>query len=94
MYRQGGGQKCLARLPADSILRTPWWCACRNDRIGHALKISCCILHFQGVFHTAGQLALSHLEVLVRILDAETPGGLIMPGHFIPYAEKSGKFWT
>lgn len=68
------------------VVRLSW-----NDRISHALENNLLILHFQGVFHTADQLALSHLEVLVRILDAETPGGLIMPGHFIPYAEKSGK---
>jgi len=73
-------------LSQAMVVRLSW-----NDRISHALENKLLTLHFQGVFHTAGHQALSHLEVLVRILDAETPGGLIMPGHFIPYAEKSGK---
>lgn len=68
------------------VVRLSW-----NDRISHALENNLLTLHFQGVFHTAGHQSLSHLEVLVRMLDADTPGGLIMPGHFIPYAEKSGK---
>jgi len=47
-------------------------------------------LHFQGVYHTQDG-TLSHLEVLVRMLDKDNPAKLIMPGHFIPVAERSGK---
>jgi EAL domain-containing protein (putative c-di-GMP-specific phosphodiesterase class I) len=34
---------------------------------------------------------LHHLEALVRMLDEQQAGQFIMPGHFIPFAEKSGK---
>ena len=68
------------------VTRLSW-----NDRISNALENNLLTLHFQGIFHIGGQRALSHLEVLVRMLDKDTPGGIIMPGHFIPFAEKSGK---
>ncbi len=61
-----------------------------NDRIGRALEHGLLRLHFQGVYH-ADSGTLSHLEVLLRMVDEQDPGRLIMPGHFIPHAEKSGK---
>jgi diguanylate cyclase (GGDEF)-like protein len=61
-----------------------------NDRIDHALEHGLLRLHFQGVYH-ARDGSLSHLEALVRMVDEERPDTLIMPGRFIPVAEKSGK---
>lgn len=79
MYRedQGASQAMLTRLN---------W----NDRIHRALEGDLFVLHFQGVFHCATS-ELRHLEALVRMRDATTPERLIMPGHFIPVAEKTGK---
>ncbi|MBI3069109.1 MAG: EAL domain-containing protein, partial [Betaproteobacteria bacterium] len=67
------------------ISRLSW-----NDRILHALENNLMQLHFQGVYRVADR-ALTHLEVLVRMRDKDDPGRLLMPGQFIPLAEKSGK---
>ena len=48
------------------------------------------MLHFQAV-HRAGDLGVSHHEALVRMVDELDPGLLILPGDFIPHAERSGK---
>jgi len=61
-----------------------------QDRIANALENDLLRLHFQGVYHTADQ-RLSHFEVLVRMLDETDHSRLILPGHFIPHAERSGK---
>jgi diguanylate cyclase (GGDEF)-like protein len=61
-----------------------------HERLGKALEHGLLRLHFQGIYR-AGDGALSHLEVLVRMVDEADPTRLIMPGHFIAYAEKSGK---
>jgi EAL domain-containing protein (putative c-di-GMP-specific phosphodiesterase class I) len=61
-----------------------------NDRITQALEGNLLQLHFQGVYH-ANTGMLSHLEALVRMVDSKDPDQLIMPGHFIPFAERSGK---
>lgn len=61
-----------------------------NDRILHALENNLMDLQFQGVYST-GDRALSHFEVLVRMRDKDDPSLLLMPGQFIPVAEKSGK---
>jgi len=61
-----------------------------NDRITHALEQNLFQLHFQGIYSAADR-TLSHLEALVRMRDEANPGKLVMPGHFIPVAEKSGK---
>lgn len=69
----------------EMVTRLTW-----NDRIGNALENNMLRLHYQGVYHAAsGELA--HLEVLVRMVDETDPERLIMPGHFIHHAEKSGK---
>jgi diguanylate cyclase (GGDEF)-like protein len=79
MYRedQGASQAAITRLN---------W----NDRIHRALEGNLFVLHFQGVFN-CGTGDLRHLEALVRMRDANDPGRVIMPGHFIPVAEKTGK---
>ena len=61
-----------------------------NERIGNALDKGLLRLHFQGVYRAADG-SLSHLEALVRMLDESEPTQVIMPGHFIPAAEKTGK---
>src|SRR4030095_3800756 len=61
-----------------------------NDRILHALENNLMHLQFQGIYSTADR-ALSHFEVLVRMRDKDDPAVLLMPGQFIPEAEKSGK---
>lgn len=93
MYQAKGAGKNIWRvyrpdidLSQAMVTRLSW-----NERISHALENNLLILHFQGVYRTTGHKSLAHLEVLVRMRDAEMPGGLIMPGHFIPFAEKSGK---
>ena len=69
----------------EMITRLSW-----NDRLARAFEKDLLRLHFQGVYH-AQDGSLSHLEVLIRMVDEQDPARLIMPGHFIPYAEKSGK---
>ena len=61
-----------------------------NERIVRALDENLLRLHFQGVyFAKTGKLA--HLEVLVRMLDENNKPHIILPGSFVPFAEKSGK---
>ncbi len=69
----------------EMITRLNW-----NDRIARAFEKDLWRLHFQGVYH-ADSGKLSHLEVLIRMVDETDTTRLIMPGHFIPYAEKNGK---
>jgi len=69
----------------EMIQRMSW-----NERIGRALEEDRFILHFQGIYHTQSG-ALAHLEVLLRMRDETDPQQLIMPGHFIPLAEKNGQ---
>jgi EAL domain-containing protein (putative c-di-GMP-specific phosphodiesterase class I) len=47
-------------------------------------------LHFQGIY-TAKERTLVHFEVLLRMRDKDDRTLTIMPGDFIPVAEKSGK---
>ena len=61
-----------------------------NDRILHALENRLMTLQYQGIYSTADR-SLSHFEVLVRMRDKDDPTRLLMPGQFIPMAEKSGK---
>ncbi len=76
------------RAPAEGgepLSRLTW-----NERISHALEQGLFQLHFQGIYHAADG-ALSHLEALIRMRDEKDPARLIMPVHFIPVAEKSGR---
>jgi diguanylate cyclase (GGDEF)-like protein/PAS domain S-box-containing protein len=61
-----------------------------NERISHALEHGLMDLQFQGIY-SAGERTLSHLEVLVRMRDKDDPASFLMPGQFIPHAERSGK---
>jgi diguanylate cyclase (GGDEF)-like protein/PAS domain S-box-containing protein len=61
-----------------------------NERLGNALENDLLRLHFQGVYHAVNG-NLGHLEALVRMQDETDPGRIIMPGQFIPAAEKTGK---
>jgi diguanylate cyclase (GGDEF)-like protein/PAS domain S-box-containing protein len=61
-----------------------------GERISNALDKNLFQLHFQGVYR-AEDGTLSHLEALIRMSDERNPGQLIMPGHFIQLAEKSGR---
>ena len=61
-----------------------------NERILHALENNLMDLQFQGVY-SATDRSLSHFEVLVRMRDKDDASLLLMPGQFIPVAEKSGK---
>ena len=61
-----------------------------NERIVHALENDLLDLQFQGIY-SATDRALSHLEVLVRMRDKDDRNAFLMPGQFIPHAEKSGK---
>lgn len=72
---------------ADSEMRSrlSW-----GERISNALDKDLFQLHFQGVYR-AEDGTLAHLEALIRMIDEREPGQLIMPGHFIPLAEKSGR---
>lgn len=69
----------------EMLSRLSW-----NERISNALEKNLLRLHFQGVYNAIDG-ALSHLEVLVRMIDESDPERIIMPGHFIPLAEKTGK---
>jgi diguanylate cyclase (GGDEF)-like protein/PAS domain S-box-containing protein len=69
----------------EMVTRLSW-----NDRIAHALEHDLMRLYFQGIFDATDN-ALEHYEVLVRMLDQDDPTKILMPGQFIPYAEKSGK---
>lgn len=69
----------------EMVARFAW-----NDRLSQAFEKNLFRLHFQGVYHTADR-SLSHLEALVRMIDEDQPGQWVMPGLFIPIAEKTGK---
>lgn len=76
-----------ADTEADTEMRTrlSW-----GERISNALDKGLFELHFQGVYR-AEDGTLSHLEALIRMNDERNTGQLIMPGHFIQVAEKSGR---
>lgn len=75
-----------SRDASENMMQRMSW----RDRIAQALDQDMFELHFQGVFATADR-RLSHAEVLIRMHDAQNPGQLIMPGQFIPIAEKTGQ---
>lgn len=74
------------RDPSEAMMERLTW----NRRIGLALEQDLFELHYQGVYRT-GDRGLNHLEALVRMRDPADPDLLIMPGQFIPIAEKSGQ---
>ena len=69
----------------EMVNRLSW-----NDRLARAMDRNLLRLYHQGVYHaTTGKL--SHLEVLIRMVDEENENRLILPGSFIHHAEKSGQ---
>lgn len=62
----------------------------RYNRIAQALEQNLFEIHLQDVYETISH-TLRHLEILVRMQDANEPGNLIIPGQFIPIAEKNGQ---
>jgi diguanylate cyclase (GGDEF)-like protein len=79
MYRED------AQATRKMLARLNW-----NERIEDALENNLLRLHYQGVF-TCATRQLSHLEALIRMADRDDPDCSIMPGSFIPIAEKTGK---
>ncbi|SEP75647.1 PAS domain S-box-containing protein/diguanylate cyclase (GGDEF) domain-containing protein [Nitrosomonas ureae] len=75
-----------ARDDSEAMLQRMTW----RSRIAQALEQDLFELHFQGVYLTSDKM-LSHIEALIRMRDLERSGHLIMPGQFIPIAEKSGQ---
>lgn len=61
-----------------------------NDKIQAALEQDRLVLHFQGV-HAIASRRISHYEALVRMIDPDNPGELLLPGSFIPAAERTGR---
>ncbi|QKT03722.1 EAL domain-containing protein [Ectothiorhodospiraceae bacterium 2226] len=61
-----------------------------NERIAHALEAGLLRLHYQGIYD-AQSGALRHVEALVRMVDMGASERLVMPGHFIAMAERTGK---
>ena len=61
-----------------------------NEKIQAALKENRFVLHYQGVHSTQTGIA-SHYEALVRMVDPENPAELLLPGSFIPAAERTGR---
>ncbi len=65
--------------------RTTW-----SRRIEQALASDGVIVHFQGVYHCASG-GISHLEALARMRDPQVPDRLVLPGQFVPFAERTGQ---
>lgn len=61
-----------------------------NDSIQKALADDRFVLHFQGV-HDVHNGDTVHFEALIRMIDPDDPQALLMPGDFIPAAERSGR---
>lgn len=67
------------------IHRLTWY-----NRIAQALEQNLFETHFQGIYETTHN-TLVHLEMLIRMRDVDKLTHLIMPGQFIPVAEKMGR---
>jgi len=61
-----------------------------NERIINALDHDQFVLHYQAVKNIHSD-SISHYELLIRMIDTDNPDHLIMPGNFIPVAEKTNK---
>lgn len=75
-----------ARNSSEIMMHRMTW----YNRIAQALEQDLFEIHFQGIYETAHN-TLSHLEILVRMQNPNEPDNLIMPGQFIPIAEKNGQ---
>ncbi|MGZ0019828.1 sensor domain-containing phosphodiesterase [Nitrosomonas sp. wSCUT-2] len=72
-------------MSAAMATRMTW-----KSRIAQALEQNCFEIHFQGIYETRNR-SLQHMEALVRMRDPRQKNQLVMPGQFIPVAEKSGQ---
>ena len=61
-----------------------------HNRIAEAIEHELFEVHYQGIYKTDNK-NLTHLEAFVRMRDQGDPDNLIMPGQFIPIAEKNGQ---
>ncbi|HSP00431.1 MAG TPA: EAL domain-containing protein, partial [Thioalkalivibrio sp.] len=93
MYQaKGSGKNTWAlydasRNHSEAMMARMTW----RGRIDQALKNESFELHYQGIYQTSDG-TLSHLEALVRMHDtSDGEQRLIMPGQFIPVAEKTGQ---
>ncbi|MFW5452152.1 EAL and GGDEF domain-containing protein [Thioalkalivibrio sulfidiphilus] len=92
MYQaKGNGKNTWAlydasRNHSEAMMARMTW----RGRIDQALQQENLELHFQGIYRTTDG-ELSHLETLVRMRDPADGARLIMPGQFIPVAEKTGQ---
>ncbi|WP_018993756.1 EAL domain-containing protein [Thioalkalivibrio sp. ALgr1] len=75
-----------SRNTAERMLERMSW----SQRIGNALEGGQFELHFQGIYQLDSG-ALNHMEALVRMRDPLTSDEVVMPGQFIPVAEKTGQ---
>lgn len=75
-----------SRNVAEAMFERMTW----SSRIAQAITHDGLELHFQGIYRTHDR-GLNHLEALVRMRDPAKPQHLIMPGQFIPIAEKNGQ---
>lgn len=75
-----------ARDSSEIMMHRMTW----YNRIAQALERDLFEIHFQGIYETTDN-TLSHLEILVRMRNPNEPNNLIMPGQFIPIAEKNGQ---
>jgi len=69
----------------EMINRLGW-----NTRISQAIDNEQLVLHYQGIYDTRTR-ELVHVETLVRMINEDEPEQLILPGNFIPFAEKNGR---
>ncbi len=74
------------RDSSEAMMHRMTW----HNMIAQALEEDLFDLYFQGVYTTASN-TLTHAEVLIRMRDPNQPEQLIMPGQFIPIAEKNGQ---
>ncbi|MFN2348346.1 MAG: EAL domain-containing protein [Thioalkalivibrio sp.] len=93
MYQaKGSGKNTWAlydasRNHSEAMMARMTW----RGRIDQALENESFELHYQGIYQTSDG-TLSHLETLVRMRDtSDGEQRLIMPGQFIPVAEKTGQ---
>jgi len=92
MYQaKRGGKNCwrLYRPDLDEsaqVLSQLGW----NEKIQTAIQDDRLVLHFQGV-HVTTTREVSHYEALVRMIDPDNPDELLLPGSFIPAAERTGR---
>ena len=60
-----------------------------NQKIAKAIEEELLVIHYQGIYDTSKK-ELQYIEALVRMINTQDANDLIMPGQFIPVAEKSG----